>query len=837
MSILFKKPKISEIDRDNKREQGKAKLTSQRNASPDTNAEDIDERGRIKSPTESARDQLIQPVRETFERLVNDANITIDAAIELQKVNLGYVNLSLIGAPQYVIDSANKLTNNTDKYNNIDSSLDINDWLCISNTAGLMGEEPPVDTLDEYATDADEAKALSEQIAEQAAAGQGGMTGIEMLLFMARFVVAYAVHMILGFLCCYFKGKLELSVKVFGTKYTIMALGNTLSTHVSKGERRLKALLGFPCNADEPECINEEDIPKVNPMTNLFPCCACKGENVDDIDTPSFRKCLTAAVEQATGETTGDESGCKPCGEGGTEPTCRSAKSKELAKNVTDYLIDKSIAMEVEGKEGNSQSIEALGNNITNAKAVKGITIQSQKGLIQAWDDDAYEQVGDENCSIKYKGKLDALNKKLSDVTQKDITDLALNHLELDVNGYVDKANKDIGTKNIDLAKDSAALGVIKEVVDKLDSSLTSILSSIQQFVSVGKALVNFAVSKQMCCIIYGISFLGNLITMKKLCPDESMSTYFKYSKDFAENEDMQRSLAWLKFLKQVLEALTAELAGDIKITGMGLPMGTLIEILKKVLSSTAVVGISAAAAPMDKLIRQLKGSPEMQKLLENNCANLPGLFDLFQCGINWIIDNVKGWLDGLFDVNAKNIALISNINIKNTQFGFLKALLKIINMLINMFAKMGDCYTSDEVIKEMVKNADAVSAEMYSNTLTVMKKVDVKTDSWDKSSKDMRLASNTFTNIQDADVDAFDGLTFGIDPSVVGAFSTFLNDLQLANDLELSKLSDIGVMEEDGSINITSDDLNRLLGEDARQEIIDQMLDFVQTLTNLPES
>jgi len=569
-------------------------------------------------------------------------------------------------------------------------------------------------------------------------------------------------------------------------------------------------------------------------MKNLFPCCKCQGKNVKDIDEPTFKRCVKAVVESKAAGNLGDASNCKPCTGNTEKPSCSTSRSKELASMTSDYLVDKSIAEETEGKTGNSQNIEALGHNITNAKAVKEMTIHAQSGLIKAWDNEVQENVGDENCGLTYTGKMKVLNKHLKDVTKKDITDLALDHLDLDISGHVKKAREDIKTTDIDLAKNSNALGPIKDVVATLDKYLTSILGSIQKFVVLGKSIVNFAVSKKMCCIIYSISFLGNLITMQKLCPNKSIGDYFKYSKDFAQNEDVKRSLAWLKFLKQVIEALMAEFASEIKMTGIGLPFGTLIEILKKALGSAAVVAISTAAAPMDKLIRQLKGSPDMQKILENNCANINTLFDMFQCGLNWIIDNVKAWLDKLFNTDAKNKQLLNNINIKNAQFAFLKALLKIINMLIDLYAKMGDCYTSDDAIKEMVKESNETAAEMYSDTINTINSVNVTTEEWDNVAKNFKVNAD-YSEIKNFDMNEFDGLTFNIDPKVVGSFNEFLEELQLSADLPLTKLADASTPNPDGTITLTGDDIELLLGGIDHKELIDQMINFVETLTNLP--
>jgi hypothetical protein len=99
--------------------------------------------------------------------------------------------------------------------------------------------------------------------------------GIEFLLQVVRFCMAYAVHMIVGGLCSMLRGQLNIPIPFVGS----FPAGTMLALQVvAPVERSAKAALGFPCSSNMPPpefCfdigIKEKDV------FNLLPCCIPAG--------------------------------------------------------------------------------------------------------------------------------------------------------------------------------------------------------------------------------------------------------------------------------------------------------------------------------------------------------------------------------------------------------------------------------------------------------------------------------------------------------------------------------------------------------------------------------
>lgn len=99
--------------------------------------------------------------------------------------------------------------------------------------------------------------------------------GLEFLLRLIRLVLAYAVHMIIGGLCNFFLGKLDIPIPFVGS----LPLGTMISqTILAPTERAAKAALGFPCNPKIPIpkfCFDLFTLDK--DAANLLPCCLPSG--------------------------------------------------------------------------------------------------------------------------------------------------------------------------------------------------------------------------------------------------------------------------------------------------------------------------------------------------------------------------------------------------------------------------------------------------------------------------------------------------------------------------------------------------------------------------------
>ena len=99
--------------------------------------------------------------------------------------------------------------------------------------------------------------------------------GIELLLRLIRFCLAYAVHMIIGGLCAWFTGKLNIPIPFVGS----LPLGTLIATEIlAPTEKMAKQALGFPCNPQLPTpkfCFGFFE--KDNDAANLLPCCMPAG--------------------------------------------------------------------------------------------------------------------------------------------------------------------------------------------------------------------------------------------------------------------------------------------------------------------------------------------------------------------------------------------------------------------------------------------------------------------------------------------------------------------------------------------------------------------------------
>lgn len=156
--------------------------------------------------------------------------------------------------------------------------------------------------------------------------------GLEFLLRLIRLCLAYAVHMIIGGLCNFFIGKINIPIPFIGS----VPLGTMIALSIlAPVERTAKAALGFPCRPDAPMpefCF--DFFTKDKEAFNLLPCCIPAG--------------LSGALLKL-------------------EELKERSKGSPLSANVDDFLKDFVI------KGGFSQGYIQVGKNRENVNLSDGV--------------------------------------------------------------------------------------------------------------------------------------------------------------------------------------------------------------------------------------------------------------------------------------------------------------------------------------------------------------------------------------------------------------------------------------------------------------------------------
>ncbi len=724
---LFTKPEVPLIVRDNE-----IVRPTLRGRSANENA-NIDEIPVIQKqiPVEGIEpvtflDPFQEFINETLDRVINKSIVLESEAIALQNKIISQLDGNLVGAPDYIIEMINNVIESpvcNDPNGNCRTQLTECEIQCLSKVGGLYGEP---DTLEDELEKLQEPSESSIKAFENETKKIGPkVTGLWLFFFMVRFIVAYAVHVSLGFMCCYLRNKLKIKIGPFRIKFGII-----IARPIGALERILKDLLGFPCGEPSGPCLKPGDIP-TEAQFSIFKCCqpgwdSCGGggeESESNLSLPPFSECFQRAARYVADLSTGntETTGEKPCTVERCEPESWTDMQKNAAKHSMDWLLtsnqakrdSRSGAQINQGEdvvEFYNSSIAT--DSINTARSGRTMTV----GLKSSFNEN-YEYTGTFNLStrgLRCGVSLDGANPlsklgNFGDLTQDDILEAFRANVDTDFTEELRRAEAEGTTIDFN-GGDEPTLEPFKSIflaVKTVDETLGRLMDEMRKGVSGAKMLSGLLTDRIFCCVIYSIVVLGNLVRYQKLCPDKDLAELFDYAQDFGDNKDVQKIIKFLRLLEKLLEALNAEIAQDIEFTGVGLPLGTMLELLKRGIAQSIVALLAVALAPIDQALTALENNARIKALLNDNCFGIGDLFSMLGCGIKWIYDLIKKWAMELIPLSARNIELVGNFRITGFRMAFFLKLLEMIRLLLDILTTIGDCYPPETVPEAIMNRLD----------------------------------------------------------------------------------------------------------------------------------
>jgi hypothetical protein len=704
-SKIFKKPVINPIVRDNEI------------IRPELKGISSEERAQEQAiPTPEVQEVVQGTFVDPFQRWVNDrldivlakATIVEAEAIVLQNKIVAQIDRSLKGAPSTVIDAINSVIEAPEP---ITESLTECQLTCLSIASGMYGQQEDEDLS---ATIGDMKKnSKSDLDAFNHAISDIGpkVTGLWLFFFMVRFIIAFCAHVTLGFMCCYLRNKLIIKVGPFRVK-----LGEKIAKPIGAVEIIVKDILGFPCGTGELECLEPGKAPTEDQF-RMFPCCqpdweSC-GTNSGDAKladpTLTLSKCFDRLMRRIADEATGDPSspdGRKPCKIGECEPEKWNQREREAAKLAMQYLMarEKATRNSINKRiQRDAQAQDDIDFEYSD-KATQAIDLSRSSrtitsGFKASFNDNYEAAVKFGPCNITGPGNPFASLNAFGDLTQDDIKRALKNNVDTSFVNELKAAEAEGTNLEFDGSKPPIEpFKTIYEAVDMLDNTLGGLLDEVRKVLTQAKVLSNLLTDKIFCCVIYSIVILGNIVRFGKLCPDADLKQLFDYAQDFGDNADVKKIIAFLKLLQKMIDAINADLLTTIEGVGVGLPLGTMLELVKKAIASSVVALLAMALAPIDNALHALAANAKITAALNENCFGIADLFNMMHCGIKWIFDLIKKWLMELIPYKARNIELIANFKITGFKMKFLTKLSDILKLLIDLLTGIGDCFPPEKI-------------------------------------------------------------------------------------------------------------------------------------------
>lgn len=720
-SKIFKKPSISPIVRDNEIIRPELRgISSEEQIIAD----------QVPVPPIEVPIEGVEPVRfiDPFHRWVNDRldiviakSVVVEAeAIALQNKILSQLDRTLNGAPSTVIEALNSVIE-TPASEPITPQTVLTECQvsCVAVAAGLYGEQKEED-LDSTIADMSNNSANDLSAFQNEVSNMGPkVTGLWLFFFMVRFIVAFCAHVTLGFMCCYLRNKLVIKVGPFRVR-----LGKIIAKPIGSVEIVVKDILGFPCGTGGAQCLEPGKAPTEDEF-RMFPCCqpnweSCgSAEGEASLSSPilSIGKCFDNLIRRVADEAAGDPSspdGSKPCQLGECEPDEWNERERQAAKVAMDWLLAKSQAIknslnndQIDKQQPQMKSdidfmySDKATQSISFARSGRTIT----SGFKANFNDNYEASVKIGPCNIGGPGSPFAALNAFGDMTQDDVKRALKNNVDTSFVQELRAAEAEGTNLEFDGSKPPVEpFRTIYEAVDLIDSTIGGLLDELRKVLVQGKVLSNLLTDKIFCCVIYSIVILGNLVRFGKLCPDKDLQSLFDYAQDFGDNKDVKNLIAFLKLLQKMIDALNAEIFSGIEFTGIGLPLGTMLELIKKAIASSVVALLAMALAPIDNALHALAANAKLTAAFNENCFGIADLFSMMHCGIKWIFDLIKKWMMELIPYKAKNIELIANFKISGFKMKFLSKLSDMIKMLIDLLIGIGDCFPPEKIPKAIME-------------------------------------------------------------------------------------------------------------------------------------
>ena len=306
----------------------------------------------------------------------------------------------------------------------------------------------------------------------------------------------------------------------------------------------------------------------------------------------------------------------------------------------------------------------------------------------------------------------------------------------------------------------------IGDTMQGVVDGLETLIAKMDEYVSSVNKLAKWFSSREFCCVIYMIVLLANVARGQMVCPNDDISSFFKYSAEISDKRNVAVLKMQLALLKAIIDAIRESLAIGFEIKGVTIPLKDLMEQVRKTVTNIADVLIDAAAQPFESSLDQLLLNPDISAMLANNCFYAFDIMSILKCALEWLKLKIKMFALDIFENNFHNIELLRTLKVGGLKFSILDMLSGLLDLCLKLLLGIGDCYDGDDYMRSVV---GATLEQQYSDAervYTILDKANVTPAEMDRWSQTLEQ-TDPFSDIDlsdpeiaefSADLDDFQG-------------------------------------------------------------------------------
>jgi len=538
--------------------------------------------------------------------------------------------------------------------------------------------------------------------------------GLKMLWMVVKVCYVIIIHYTVGYPCALFSTMLNFEIpykikvsKKFKVTIEKWNLGKTIAKVFGKLETRFLKIVGFAC-ADENEIPNCNDNSWEDIKFRKITCCTTTpffftpteaGQPVYNLS-----KCFEQWIKSEIDPT--------PPGET-SRIICSLDNSDDLAIVPTKAEVAKATAIAKYLTENPSKSDSMARSDIytiqsAKAAADKGVmmteTIQSSLNVMTTYTRSEPDK-SKWNC-FGYTPETKTTNDQKGNIIPKRTAPGSL---------IIEQGN------------------YFQEYMEKIDDSILSILKYADKIVIGTANLAKWGSSKQLCCYIYLLvtiaSLFHSLISKGSICEEldsenedgfaNAMRNEFRWAIKVEANQDVQKFTALLKLIQQIIDIFIRKMERSLLIHGLVLPLGEMFEMIKLTLVNGLSSFMDILFAPLDLILVNIKAVPEIRAMINNQCFGFDKLLDFLSCSIGSLKYGLLLEVDDIINkFKLTDITLLDDIYLSRTRMEFLKALSRLIGIMINMILQLKDCYASEDTLNEISNVISPLSPDNTPTTL-----------------------------------------------------------------------------------------------------------------------
>lgn len=528
------------------------------------------------------------------------------------------------------------------------------------------------------------------------------MYGLQLLVIVLKMAHVIAVHYTVGWVCGFFKGKLNVGWKFkvpspiskkFGFKWK---LGDKIAGYFKKIEEQLlwmNGIVGYKCNkrGDPPIKCDSDGWRKVD--FKRVNCCVMApiffGDNPETAPDFIQSTCFDKWVKQELDPSYGARTIC----------SYDNARNKELEPNEYEIVAAQETARYFETRPSITGTMGAGAENI---KALSKSIETADSGIVMT---ETVESAIKNNRSYQYTGvpsaPWDCFGMQDSDNRSPEERMMAA--VNAAAGQWLPKGNGPplVGNSHF-------------KFLEVIDNVLGEILAFADKTVASIANLAKWGSSKQLCCFIYLIVAIASiwraLITKGVWCPDmedgEAIrgELHVRWARDLRANKDLNQFVALLQVIKQIIDIFIRRMNRQIMIAGLTLPLGEMWEMIKVTIANGLSEFLDILFGPLDQLLAGIQTIPEIRHMINNECFG----FDKFLAFLLCLLGNLKwGILNQIMkvlDFSIPDITLLNDIILTRMRLKSLEALSKLLGAIINLILGLKDCYDPEDLINQVIE-------------------------------------------------------------------------------------------------------------------------------------